>query len=121
MKTINLAALVVLAGCLAGCVSDKDEIVFTAVPPPYNSEGSQQLVPAVPKLTQEAEGQIEMRVFSYLVEHHFWDDKVYSAIFVQADEKNTPTILLQSKNPIGLICQKIRRRLTQIRIRRRQF
>ena len=85
--------MLMLAGLLvcvmAGCIS-KEPVVFTDEAPvlPTNSI----VAPQVPDLSKEDEGKIEIQVFSYLLTRHFWDNGDFTAIFLQADDKEVEVI-----------------------------
>ena len=83
MKFQFLAASL-LAMLVAGCASNDEPIVFSseAKMPAAMAERS-----AVAKgLSKDEERKIDLVVFGYLLERHFWEDGNYTALFVQADD-----------------------------------
>jgi hypothetical protein len=93
MRNELLFAVMALAGlCWGGCARHSEKIVFL-------SETRTQLMAPAPVLTpslSKAElAGVEQEVFSRLLAAHFADDGGYSAIFLQADEKQTASFMKQ--------------------------
>ena len=76
---------ILLAALLAGCAASDRPIIFTsdAMIPAEMAEASA----AAKGLSQADERKIDLLVFSYLLERHFWGDGAYSAFFIQADDE----------------------------------
>ena len=69
---------------MAGCGSTSEKIYFTseAKMPAAMAEAS-----TVAKgLTKDDERAIDLVIFSYLLDRHFWEDGNYTALFLQADD-----------------------------------
>lgn len=73
-----------LALLAAGCASNDEPIVFSSAP--KMPAAVTQPVPAVIGLSKEDEHKIDLAVFGYLLDRHFWEDGNYTALFVQADD-----------------------------------
>ena len=81
---ILICALLVLA---AGCATDRSRIVFSDEPAPARG-GIFQSTPAPPppkKLEKADQLKVELAVYGYLVQRHFWDGGDYGAIFIRGD------------------------------------
>jgi hypothetical protein len=86
----------VLCGLLAGCGTDKEQIYFA-------SEAKLPVSVAEPAaaaggLTKGDEHKIDLVVFSYLLERHFWEDGNYTALFVQADDAVVEALMKKYPN-----------------------
>ena len=81
LQFLNVGLLTLLA---AGCASNDEPIVFSSAPkmPAVVS----QPAPVVIGLSKEDEHKIDLAVFGYLLDRHFWEDGNYTALFVQADD-----------------------------------
>ena len=81
------------AGWLAGCSTSREEIHFSDERSP---EPTNAIAPAAPPQPQRLEKddllKVEIAVYGYLLQRHFWDTGEYSAIFLQADEAEVKTI-----------------------------
>ncbi len=86
MKWKHQFTFVVLIVCLlAACRSNKDAIQFSdeQVRP---GDRSVKAVIAPPKpLDKQDLLKVELTVYGYLLQRHFWDDKEYSAVFLQGE------------------------------------
>lgn len=76
--------LLLLVG--AGCASNQDSIVFNDEGAIHGSETRPAVLLSPDKLEKGDELKIELAVFSYLLERHFWDLGEYSAVFLRADD-----------------------------------
>ena len=83
----------VCAGWLAGCSTGKEEIQFSDEhsPEPTNAATTAAL-PHAQKLEKADLLKVEMAVYGYLLQRHFWDAGEYSAVFLQADEAEVAAI-----------------------------
>ena len=83
----------ICACLLAGCNANKEEIRFSDEGSP---EPTNVVAPAVPpqpqKLGKTDLLKVEMAVYGYLLQRHFWDAGDYSAIFLQADDAEVAAI-----------------------------
>lgn len=89
LEFIGMVSLALLA---AGCASDKEPIVFISQVKIPASLGEPAL--GSKGLSKEDEGKVDLMVFSYLVDHHIWENGTYSALFLQADD-GVVTAMLQ--------------------------
>jgi len=86
-----------LSACLvAGCHSDKENIRFSddRLPGSTNTAAINATAaqPQAPRLEKDDLLKVEMAVYGYLLQRHFWDDGEYAAIFLQADDAEVTAI-----------------------------
>jgi hypothetical protein len=94
MKLKSEIILTAICACLlAGCSSSKEEIQFSdeRSPEPTNAATTSAL-PQAQKLERADLLKVEMAVYGYLLQRHFWDAGEYSAIFLQADDAEVKAI-----------------------------
>jgi hypothetical protein len=85
--------LVLLAWLATGCAANKERIVFSDERS-QAQERSAAAVPAPPeKLAKQDLLQVEVAIYSYLLQRHFWDDGEYSAIFLQGDDAEVAALI----------------------------
>ena len=80
----EICGISLLALLVAGCSTDKTPIVFLSeakIPPGLNGSSD-----AAKGLSKEDEQKIELLAFTYMLEHHPWNDSDYAAICMQADD-----------------------------------
>ena len=83
---------------LAGCRTEKSDIVFTdGATLPHLDTNAPAVLLKQPSLPPADERKIDLAVFSNLLTRHFWDDGDYTAIFLQADDEAVAA--LQKKFP----------------------
>ncbi len=83
------------AGWLSGCASNKEEITFSdeRSPEPTNAVvTATAALPKTPGLEKDDLLKVEMAVYGYLLQRHFWDAGEYSAVFLQADDAEVMAI-----------------------------
>jgi len=83
------------AGWLSGCASNKEEITFSDERSPEPTNAAATATAAPPKTTRLEKDdllKVEMTVYGYLLQRHFWDAGEYSAVFVQADDAEVMAI-----------------------------
>jgi hypothetical protein len=83
----------ICAGLLAGCSASKEEIRFSdeRSPEPTNAAAIAAL-PQPQRLEKADLLKVEIAVYGYLLQRHFWDAGEYSAIFLQADDAEVEAI-----------------------------
>jgi hypothetical protein len=93
-RLLPVAGAGLLLTGLVGCVSsenipltDDSAIRIMAQPAPRLAEK--------PALSEADRQAVEFAVFSQLLAHYFWDQKDYSAIFLQADEAQEKALIKQ--------------------------
>ena len=94
VKTALSFLFAILSACLvAGCSSDKEYIRFSdeRLPETTNVAATAAL-PQAPRLGKDDLLKVEMAVYGYLLQRHFWDAGEYSAIFLQADDAEVKAI-----------------------------
>lgn len=95
------AGLLVLLA--TGCASNDEPIVFS-------SEAKMPAAATAPAstskfLSRDDEHAIDLVVFGYLLDRHFWEDGNYTALFVQADDVVVETLMKKYPNHVPLIKQ----------------
>jgi hypothetical protein len=107
MKT-NLRILVAAVPLLlvSGCASNDEKIYFASAsklpaPPPESSAMAKGLLKA-------DERKIQMAIYSYLLDRHFWDDANYTAIFAQADDAVVEALMKKYPTHVPPIKQSFR-------------
>ncbi len=94
------ASVIFLTGC-----ADKEPIQFSdehmatlgirAEAPAPMAKPSEK-----PKLNKEDLYKVEMAIYSYLLQRHFWDDGEYSAIFLQGDDDEVDALMKKFPNHV---------------------
>ena len=80
-------AALLLAFLATGCFSDKEEIRFSDERLPESTNAAATAtVPQTPRLEKDDSLKVEVAVYGYLLQRHFWDAGEYSAIFLQVDD-----------------------------------
>jgi hypothetical protein len=98
---ISVSLIAVLVG---GC-TDKEPIQFSPehmatlgiraeAPAPLNRSPEKQ------KLNKEDLFKVEVAVFDYLLQRHFWDDGQYSAVFLQGDDDEVDALIKEFPNHV---------------------
>jgi hypothetical protein len=88
-----------LCACLlAGCGTNKEKIIFNDNPThPGISKNEGVMAPVVPtrpkKLEYRDQFKIDVAVYGYLLQRHFWDDGEYSAIFLQGEDAEVDVLI----------------------------
>jgi len=86
---------VVCAGLVAGCSTSQEEIRFSDERSPSPAPTNAVEVAARPqpaRLDKADLLKVEMAVYGYLLQRHFWDAGEYSAIFLQAEDAEVTAI-----------------------------
>ena len=68
---------------LAGCGTDEPIYFASEAKLPAQMAGASAVAKGLTKVDERA---IDMVVFSYLLDRHFWEDGNYTALFLQADD-----------------------------------
>jgi hypothetical protein len=90
---IFFAALFV--GLLAGCGTSREKIVFSDDRTQLPANPAAVVVAMPKKLDRQDLSKIELVVFGYLLQRHFWDNHDYSAVFIQGDADEADALLKQ--------------------------
>lgn len=91
-------AVFLFACLLVGCRADKETFTFGGehLPPP---EDTMTKIASEPKeLSRQDSFKIELAVYGYLLQRHFWDDGEYSAIFVQGSDDAVDAMIQEFPN-----------------------
>ena len=83
MNIKNIFGVLACALFAAGCGTDEPIYFASAVKMPAQMAEASAVARG---LTKDEERKIDLVVFSYLLERHFWEDGNYTALFVQADD-----------------------------------
>ena len=87
--------LIVLSACLlAGCGTDQ----FKDERPQPQGRPLDSLVPISKKLGEQDLFKVELAVYGYLLQRHFWDGNDYSAIFLQGEDDEVDALIKQFPN-----------------------
>lgn len=90
-----------LSSLLAGCAANKEKIVFSDEHSQTQARSVAAAVPVPPKkLNKRDLLKVELAIYSYLLQRHFWDDGEYSAIFLQGDEAEVAELIKKFPNHI---------------------
>jgi len=83
-----------MSACLlAGCSTNKEEIRFNDESPPEPTNAAATIAwPPTPRLEKADLLKVDLAVYGYLLQRHFWDAGEYSAIFLQADDAEVAAI-----------------------------
>jgi hypothetical protein len=76
---------------LAGCGTDKERFVDERPQPPNRPADS--LIAPSKKLSEQDLFKVELAVYSYLLQRHFWDENEYSAVFLQGDDDEVAALI----------------------------
>ena len=84
---------------VSGCGTDKEPIQFSdehmatlgvRAEAPATSSSKK---PEKPKLSKEDSFKVEVTVYCYLLQRHFWDNGEYSAVFLQGDDDEVDALI----------------------------
>jgi hypothetical protein len=73
--------IILSASLLAGCGTDKETLQFSDERPQPQGRPADSLVLSSKKLDKQDLFRIELAVYGFLLQRHFWDDNEYTAIF----------------------------------------
>ena len=96
----KLSAYVLTALLLAGCGTDKETLQFSDQRPQPQGRPVDSLVTNPKKLSKQELFQIDVAVYGYLLQRHFWDDHEYTAIFLQGEDDEVDALIKQFPNHI---------------------
>jgi hypothetical protein len=86
-----------LTFCLiAGCGTGKNKFIDDR-PQPANEPADSVAAPSK-KLSRQDLFKVQLLVYGYLLERHFWDDNEYSAIFLQGDDDEVSVLIKKFSN-----------------------
>jgi hypothetical protein len=99
------AVLVMLILFLSGCDTSKDAIQFSDEHMATLGKRAEAPVPAPKIIGKQKLGKqdlfnIEVAVYGYLLQRHFWDDGNYSAVFLQGDDDEVDTLIKAFPNHV---------------------
>jgi hypothetical protein len=81
---------------LAGCGTDQ----FKDERPQPQGRPDDSLVPSSKKLDKQDLFKVELAVYGYLLQRHFWDDNEYTAIFLQGEDDEVDALIKQFPNHV---------------------
>jgi hypothetical protein len=97
----QIAFLLSLTLLLAGCAANNEKIVFSDEHSRTQDRSVAAAVPAPPKkLNKRDLIKVELAIYSYLLQRHFWDDGEYSAIFLQGDDAEVSALIKKFPNHV---------------------
>jgi hypothetical protein len=85
---------------LAGCSTSKEALQFSDEHPQPQSRPVDKFVPQTKKLNKQDLFKVELAVYGYLLQRHFWDDNEYTAIFLQGEDDEVDALIKQFPNHI---------------------
>jgi hypothetical protein len=87
MTKLQIIFSLLLAWLATGCAANKEKIVFSDEHSQAQERSAAAVIPApAKKLEKQDLIKVEVVIYSYLLQRHFWDDGEYSAIFLQGDD-----------------------------------
>lgn len=96
----NFQFIILPAFLLAGCGTDKEALQFRDERPQPPDRSADSLVPSSKKLNKQDLFKIELAVYGYLLQRHFWDDNEYAAIFLQGEDDEVDALIKQFPNHV---------------------
>jgi hypothetical protein len=96
----KLLPYVLTALLLAGCGTDKETLQFSDQRPQPQGRPVDSLVTTSKKLSKQELFQIDLAVYGYLLQRHFWDDHEYTAIFLQGEDDEVDALIKQFPNHV---------------------
>jgi hypothetical protein len=81
---------------LAGCGTDQ----FKDERPQPSGRPVDSLVPSSKKLDKQDLFKVELAIYGYLLQRHFWDDNEYTAIFLQGEDDEVDALIKRFPNHI---------------------
>jgi hypothetical protein len=90
-----------LAWLAMGCAGNKEKIVFSDEHSQAQERSVAAVIPAPPKKLEKQDLiKVEVAIYSYLLQRHFWDDGEYSAIFLQGDDAEVAALIKKFPNHV---------------------
>ena len=104
LQRFQFLFILLSVGLAAGCFSDKEQIQFSDehLPQPTNA-AVPAVLPQAPRLEKDDLLKVEVAVYGYLLQRHFWDAGEYTAIFLQADDAEVAAVRRTFPNHVPLI------------------
>ena len=103
MKTKFIFSGAALGLLLAGCGTNDEKIYFASeVKLPASVA---VMSPVAPTLAKADEHKIDMVIFGYLFDRHFWEGGDYTALFLQADDAVVDAMIQKFPNHVPPIKQ----------------
>jgi hypothetical protein len=96
---------------LAGCGTDH----FNDERPQPQGRPDDSLIPSSKKLDKQDLFNVELAVYGYLLQRHFWDDNEYTAIFLQGEDDEVDALIKRFPNHVPPIKKSERAELLQNR------
>jgi len=83
-----------------GCFTKKEQIIFSDESTAQQSATNVVTLPPPMKLEKQDEFEIDLAVYSDLLQRHFWDNGEYSAIFLQGKDAEVNALIRKFPNHI---------------------
>jgi hypothetical protein len=88
--------LIILSACLlAGCSSDSGPVFFSNGHFQQPEDSTIPVASEPNKLSKQDLFKVELAVFGYMLQRHFWDGGDYSAIFLQGPDDEVDAVIKQ--------------------------
>ena len=84
-----------LALAVAGCATNREKIVLLSDDnlPRHIKNDLPPVAPPKKTLEQQDRIKVDLEIFGWLLQRHFWDGGAYSAIFLQAEEAEIAVLM----------------------------
>lgn len=92
--------IVLSAGWLAGCSTDKEAILFSDELPVPHSRPADNPVASAKQLSKQDLFKVELAIYAYLLQRHFWDDNEYTAVFLPGEDDEVAALIQKFPNHV---------------------
>jgi hypothetical protein len=96
----NFQFIILPAFLLAGCGTDKETLQFSDERPQPQGRHVDSLVPSSKKLDKQNLFKVELAVYGFLLQRHFWDNNEYTAVFLQGEDYEVDALIKQFPNHV---------------------
>jgi hypothetical protein len=83
-----------------GCAGHPEKITFSDEPDIRAALVRTATPAAQPQMEKVDESKIELAIYGYLLERHFWDLANYSAVFLQGDDEQVAALMKKYPNHV---------------------
>ena len=92
--------IILSAFLLAGCSTEKEALQFSDERPQPPARLVDNLIPSSQKLNKQDLFKVELAVYGFLLQRHFWDDNEYTAVFLQGEDDEVVALIKQFPNHV---------------------
>ena len=98
---LQIVFSLLLSLLLAGCATNSEKIIFSDEHSQTQARPVAAAVPSPPKKLDKRDLiKVELAIYSYLLQRHFWDNGEYSAIFLQGDDAEIAALIKKFPNHV---------------------